>query len=82
MAAFTDDRCLWNDLEHEFAGLMTTRQRALLGATADSPVNEEYLEEYYTWILEYGRGLEQDAYVNLVWTYAPELLHIVEVSDE
>lgn len=74
---YTNDSILWNDLEHEFAGFMTTLNRgnnSVLHAQA-----EEYLEEYYTWVLEYGRGLEQEDYVELVQTYAPELLKIVEV---
>lgn len=73
--AFTDDRCLWNDLEHAFAGFMTSRHRK----AQDVEVEEDLLEEYYLWILEYGRGLEQEAYVELVQLYAPELLQMVEV---
>ena len=78
---YTNDMGKWQDMEHEFAGVMTTRQRRLLGATAESPTSEMYLEEYYSWLLEYGRGLEQEEYVKLVWTYAPELLKMVEVEE-
>lgn len=76
---YTDDRSLWNDLEHEFAGFMTTLNR---GQTTLEEEATQYLEEYYTWVLEYGRGLDQEDYVQLVRTYAPELLHIVEVTNE
>lgn len=77
MTTYTDDSSVWNDLEHEFAGFMTTLN---LGQ-ANTPETEatEYLEAYYTWVLEYGRGLEQEDYVEFVRAYAPELLKIVEV---
>ena len=78
MTNYTDDSSLWNDLEHEFAGFMTVLNR---GQTTLETEATEYLEEYYTWVLEYGRGLEQEDYVQLVQTYAPELLKIVEVEE-
>ena len=74
---YTDDMSEWNDLEHEFAGFMTTLNRGP-NATPDTEATQ-YLEEYYTWVLEYGRGLDQEDYVQLVRTYAPELLKMVEV---
>lgn len=74
---YTDDRELWWELEHEFAGFMTTMNRGP-DATPETEATE-YLEEYYTWVLEYGRGLEQEDFIQLVLTYAPELLKIVEV---
>jgi len=77
---YTDDSSLWNDLEHEFAGFMTTLNRG--PANTEETEATEYLEEYYMWVLEYGRGLEQEDYVELVRVYAPELLKMVEVSDE
>ena len=75
---FTDDSSLWNDLEHEFAGFMTTLNRG----PANTEEATEYLETYYEWFLEYCRGLDQDDFVELVWIYAPELLKMVEVQDD
>lgn len=79
MTTYTDDTSVWNDLEHEFAGAMTTRNRVSEYEKCTA-MEEDYLEAYYTWILEYGRGLDQDDYVELVRAYAPELLKIVEVE--
>jgi len=76
---FTDDSTVWNDLEHEFAGFMTTLNRGSVGLhKEEARAMTEYLETYYEWVLEYGRGLEQEDYVELVRAYAPELIKIVE----
>lgn len=75
--AFTDDRCLWNDLEHAFAGFMTELVTPKCFEKEWDAV--DFLDAHYVWVLEYGRGLEQEAYVEWVRTYAPNLLHIVEV---
>lgn len=79
MTTYTDDTSVWNDLEHEFAGAMTTLNRVSI-ITQGPAMEEDYLEAYYTWILEYGRGLEQEDYVEFVRAYAPELLKMVEVE--
>lgn len=76
---YTEDRDSWWELEHEFAGFMTTLNR---GQTTLEEEATQYLEEYYIWVLEYGRGLDQEDYVQLVRTYAPELLKMVEVTNE
>lgn len=73
---FTEDRCLWNDLEHEFAGTIETK---LMDALPKHPLIEKMLDEdIYTCALEYGRGLDQDDFVELVRAVNPDLLKIVE----
>lgn len=75
---FTDDRSQWWELEHAFAGFMTTLNRGSANTKEATEYLEEYLETYYEWFLEYCRGLEQEDYVELVRMYAPELLKMVE----
>lgn len=72
---YTDDSEAWWELDHAFAELMTARHRAVWGMDAE----DDALEEYYMWVLEHGRGLEQEDYVKWVQCYAPELMHMVEV---
>lgn len=74
---YTEDTGVWNDMEHEFAGYMTTK------ITPDQDKERdvfEFLDDFYTWVLEYGRGLDQDDYIAFVRVYAPDLLKIVEVE--
>jgi len=73
---FTDDRNAWWELEHEFASHMTPYK------PDQTPVEDAYAEAFYEWVLEYGRGLDQDDFVELVRAVKPELLKMVEVSDE
>ena len=77
---FTDDRNQWWELEHEFASLIESKLAEVL---PKHPLIETMLnEDIYTCALEYGRGLKQDDFVELVRAIGPELLEIVEVSDE
>jgi hypothetical protein len=59
---------------------MTEHNRA--GNEVITPVESEFLEEYYVWVLEYARGLEQKDFIKLVQTYAPSLMQMVEVTNE
>ena len=70
---YTEDRDAWWYLEHEFASHMTPHK------PDQTPVEDAYAEAFYEWVLEYGRGLDQDDYVELVKAFAPDLLKMVEV---
>ena len=70
---YTEDRNAWWELEHEFASHMTPYR------PEQTAVEDAYTDEFYTWFLEYCRGLEQEEFVELVRVYAPELLKMVEV---
>ena len=55
---YTNDMGKWQDMEHEFAGFMTEK----VTPEKDWDV-DEFLDALYTWVLEYGRVLEQEDYV-------------------
>ena len=77
---FTDDGGQWWHLEHAFAGAIESKLAEVL---PKHPLIETMLDKYiYTCALEYGRGLDQDDFVELVRAVDPGLLELVEVSDE
>ena len=78
---FTDDRDQWWHLEHAFAGAIESKLAEVL---PKHPLIEKMLDEdIYTCALEYGRGLDQDDFVELVRAVDPELLElVVEVKDD
>jgi len=45
MTTYTEDSSVWNDLEHEFAGAMTTRNRVSEYEKCTS-MEDDYLEAY------------------------------------
>ena len=72
----TDDVDAWWELDHEFVGYMTTRNRSPKEFT--DPAEEAFTAAFYDWFLEYCRGLDQCDFVALVQRYSPELLKMVE----
>ena len=67
-------------MEHAFAGAIESKLAEVL---PKHPLIETMLDKYiYTCALEYGRGLDQDDFVELVRAVDPGLLELVEVSDE
>lgn len=81
---YTNDKDKWYNLEHDLTGHCIMALREGLGIKGYGPYldnAEKFLEEMYTEMLEYWRGLEQDTLIKMVQEIAPAMLDTVKEED-